>query len=241
MKPSYDETLPALPTRKRKGEGHERREEILEVATRLFVEEGYEATTIRRVASALGLCSTALYVYFPDKDAILREICARTFTELTQNCGAVRDGEGDPVSKLERATCEYIRFGLRHPHAYLLTFNDPHLPAPAEGDPKSSAGTDDDPGERAFASFQSLVRDVVQTGVAREGDVVGLTQCLWAGMHGLVSLLVLRPHFAWIEREALIRRHVDLLLRGLLRPDAGCRAGGLVATPSVTGGTPARP
>ena len=51
--------------RKRKGEGSQRRAEILDAAKQLFVEEGYAATTIRRIAAKLGVSSTALYVYFP--------------------------------------------------------------------------------------------------------------------------------------------------------------------------------
>ena len=58
---------PPVSGRKRKGEGAQRRAEILETAKQLFVEEGYAATTIRRIAAKIGISSTALYVYFPDK------------------------------------------------------------------------------------------------------------------------------------------------------------------------------
>ena len=49
--------LPSRPTpgRKRKGEGSQRRVEILDAAKQLFVEEGYAATTIRRIAAKLGI------------------------------------------------------------------------------------------------------------------------------------------------------------------------------------------
>jgi len=58
-------------TRKRRGEGHTRRDEILLAAKELFLREGYQATTIRRIADVVGVSAPALYLYFRDKDAIL--------------------------------------------------------------------------------------------------------------------------------------------------------------------------
>jgi AcrR family transcriptional regulator len=205
---------PALPSasRKCKGKGYERREEILSVAQRLFVEEGYAKTTIRRIAAELGLCSTVLYLYFPDKGAILEEICANTFAELTRECQEVRASGQDPVTNLYEATRGYIRFGLEHPHEYLLTFNQP-----ARGThPPESTKPDDDPGCRAYASFQALVEDVVATRPAGHAGVEVLAQCLWAGMHGLIMLQLTKPGFPWADREELIQKHVAVLCGGLL-------------------------
>lgn len=52
----------------------QRRQEICEIATRLFVEKGFEKTTIRDIAKAGKMNSSALYYYFEDKEAILYEI-----------------------------------------------------------------------------------------------------------------------------------------------------------------------
>src|SRR5947209_17817921 len=94
--------------RKRKGEGCQRRQEILEAAKRLFAEEGYEKTTIRRIAGSLGISSTALYVYFPHKNAILAEICAATFRELREYCAHLRNAlPHDPLQVLRDAVTNY--------------------------------------------------------------------------------------------------------------------------------------
>jgi len=89
--------------RKRKGEGLQRRAEILDAAKQLFVEEGYAATTIRRIAAKLGVSSTALYVYFPDKDAILVEICDVTFAGLIAELDDVRREATDPLDALAKS------------------------------------------------------------------------------------------------------------------------------------------
>jgi AcrR family transcriptional regulator len=209
---SVSKPAPPSSSRKCKGKGYERREEILAVAQRLFVEDGYAKTTIRRIAAELGLCSTVLYLYFPDKGAILEEICANTFAELTRECQSIRASGQDAVANLYEATAGYIRFGLEHPHEYLLTFNQPAQDAQL---PKG-AESDDDPGCRAYTSFRALVEDVVATRPASQAAADVLTQCLWAGMHGLIMLQLTKPGFAWANRDELIQKHVAVLCGGLL-------------------------
>jgi AcrR family transcriptional regulator len=52
--------------RKAKGDGHLRRAEILEAAERIFIAEGYDGATIRKIADEVGVSSTALYMHFQD-------------------------------------------------------------------------------------------------------------------------------------------------------------------------------
>jgi hypothetical protein len=46
-----------------------------------------------------------------------------------------------------------------------------------------------------------------------------MAQSIWAGMHGLVSLLIARPGFPWAEREALVAGHVRMLAAMAMRRD----------------------
>ncbi len=75
---------PAKSARKAKGDGHLRRAEILEAAERIFVVDGYEGATIRKIADEVGVSSTALYMHFRDKDEILHEICLGLMQSLLQ-------------------------------------------------------------------------------------------------------------------------------------------------------------
>lgn len=199
--------------RKRKGEGPERRSEILQVAKRVFLEEGYSRATIRRIASEIGISSTALYVYFPDKDSILREICSGTFTGLTREFETISAKRLPPLEALRAAAHAYIAFGLGHPHEYELTFvvHQPQV-CPA-GETHS-----DDPGERAYHSLLDLVGDAINAGVVAEPNVDRIAQQIWAGVHGLVSLFLSQSDFPWkVDRDQLIRGHVEMLVRGIAR------------------------
>ncbi len=56
-------------------EESERRAQILDAAFEEFSEKGYKGATIKGIARAAGLQSPALiYWYFPDKDALFREV-----------------------------------------------------------------------------------------------------------------------------------------------------------------------
>jgi AcrR family transcriptional regulator len=48
------------------------RQEAVRVALTLFTEQGYEATSLRQIAEALGINKASLYYHFPNKEAILR-------------------------------------------------------------------------------------------------------------------------------------------------------------------------
>ena len=84
-------TKPPKSARKAKGDGHMRRAEILQAAERIFVRDGYQGATIRKIADEVGVSSTALYMHFRDKDDILLEICAGAIGVLLAQNNAAAD------------------------------------------------------------------------------------------------------------------------------------------------------
>jgi len=60
-----------MPRNRRPRDREEKRAEIVDAARRLFVEEGYDAASMTRLAREAGVVSNTLYWYFEDKDSIL--------------------------------------------------------------------------------------------------------------------------------------------------------------------------
>ncbi|THA31649.1 TetR/AcrR family transcriptional regulator [Streptomyces sp. A1277] len=60
----------------------ERRAELLATAARVFAEQGYNATTVRRIADAAGMLAGSLYYHFDSKEAMLDEILTAFLDEL---------------------------------------------------------------------------------------------------------------------------------------------------------------
>src|SRR3984885_578543 len=114
--------LAAKSGRKPRGQGASRRGEILDAAKRLFLTEGFERATIRKIAASVGVSSAALYLYFPDKDAILRAIAESTFETLLARLEESQRQADSDLERLRAGSLAYVAFGLAHPDEYRLTF-----------------------------------------------------------------------------------------------------------------------
>lgn len=202
---------PVRSTRKPKGEGHARRAEILAAAEQIFVECGYEGATIRKIADAVGLSSTALYMHFPDKGAILHEICRNAFERLREGQQAIVASDTPPEVRLRRVLEAYIDFGFANPNAYRLIY----LTRPDEAQHAQAASQE--VGTELFRSFEVLVEAAEAEGRLR-GGAREAARTLWAGVHGVVSLMITKPYFDWPEREVMTRTMLDALFTGLLKP-----------------------
>lgn len=62
--------------------GIRRRNEILAQALEVFATEGFEGTTLRSIAKALGISHAALTHYFPSREALLIEVL-RTYGDIS--------------------------------------------------------------------------------------------------------------------------------------------------------------
>ncbi len=198
--------------RKPKGEGHARRAEILTAAERIFVEVGYEGATIRRIADEVGLSSTALYMHFTEKSEILHEICRLAFARLQAANASVITQGGPPEEVLRKLMDRYIEFGFENPNAYRLTYLT--RPVEARDGAESAAQM---LGAELFREFEAIVDQAAAAGRLR-GDAKSSAQTLWAGSHGVVSLMITKPYFDWVDRDALAKTMLDALFIGLLKP-----------------------
>jgi AcrR family transcriptional regulator len=220
--------LSAFPTaiasgRKRRGEGHTRREEILQAAKELFLEEGYDHTTIRRIADRVGISAPALYLYFQDKEALLLALCDQTFEHLVQAISEIERTVADPLDRIRRFGEAYARFGLSHPGEYRLVFLGANIPESMRK-VGHRAATDDPntPGVKGALVFGRLVAILAQAeaaGVKLNYPPDTCAELCWMAVHGLVAALILKPEFPWSDREVLIQGMLDIHLKGVVRSE----------------------
>jgi AcrR family transcriptional regulator len=202
---------------RRERERQELREQILDAARTLFAQEGYEAVTMRKIAEAIEYSPTALYLYFKDKDELLRELCSQDFRHLAQHFQAIA-AIPDPVEKLRRTGTAYVEFGLSYPNHYRLMFMT-QKPQQHSDEICVQKGN---PDEDAYAFLRLIVSECIAQGKFREdlSDADTVSQVLWAGVHGLVSLHIVMCEEEWVNwrpvRE-LATTLIDTQLNGLLR------------------------
>jgi AcrR family transcriptional regulator len=73
---------------------------IQEAVVRLLSQQGAEALTMERVAEEAGVAKGTLYVYFNDKNALLKAVKEATFVGVRQELWSILDGELPPEEKL---------------------------------------------------------------------------------------------------------------------------------------------
>ena len=112
---------------RRDREREARREAILEAARALFVAEGYQRVSIRRIAGRVELSPAALYGYFPSKDDLFYALAERGFSLFHRalNAGGLPD---DPLERLRQRFWRYYQFSKSQPEYFALMFVDRTVP-----------------------------------------------------------------------------------------------------------------
>ena len=206
-------SIPSLARRER--ERAETRGKILEAARRMFVQKGYEGTTMRAIAAKIGYTPTAIYHHFKDKDALVAELAGLDFRALAQalqQTGTV----ADPLERLEKVGAAYVEFGLTHPMQYQFLFMTRRPKGGASG------GMPRDPGEDAYGFLRQTCAAVISTGRLRPefSDPDELAQMCWGSLHGLVALQVAKgddPTIPWRDVRQTAAKIRAMTMRGILR------------------------
>ncbi|EST36550.1 TetR family transcriptional regulator [Streptomyces sp. IMTB 2501] len=92
----------------------ERREELLATAAEVFAAQGYNATTVRKIADAAGMLAGSLYYHFDSKESMLDEILSTFLDELWARYDAVLASGLGPRETLEALVTESFREIDRH-------------------------------------------------------------------------------------------------------------------------------
>ncbi|MEU9096178.1 TetR/AcrR family transcriptional regulator [Streptomyces sp. NPDC048361] len=106
-----------MPTNQKKTQvtaAPERRRELLATAAEVFASQGYNATTVRRIADEAGLLAGSLYYHFDSKESMLDEILSTFLNELWEGYDAVLAAQLGPRETIEALVTESFREIDRH-------------------------------------------------------------------------------------------------------------------------------
>ncbi len=85
--------------RKRNGE---KRERILQAATKVFAKNGFYATRVSEIAKAAGVADGTIYLYFENKDHVLVSIFEDRISRLLRILEEVADRNEGPFERLKK-------------------------------------------------------------------------------------------------------------------------------------------
>jgi AcrR family transcriptional regulator len=200
---------PPSPPKAQRKKSADRREEILDAASALFITYGPSKTTTRQIADAVGISQPSLYAHFPTKEALSHALATRAFTLLEARMESLPPPNNEMDIYLGTLINSYIAFALEETAAYRIAFMvDLDLPAEHIESFQMLVGL------QAFAIFRHKVALLQTNGRVKAGPIDMIAQSIWAAMHGLCALLIARPLFPWAQRDELIAFHTQLIVSG---------------------------
>jgi AcrR family transcriptional regulator len=207
---------------RRDREREEVRGKILDAARDLFVREGYDAVSMRKVAEAIEYSPTAIYVHFEDKASLMRELCSHDFQSLAHVFGEMAQ-VADPIERIRQTGITYIRFAVRHPNHYRFMFMTPHAQLYGGEELREMHARDpnkDNPNENSYLFLKLACAQAIEQKRLRpelnEADLVA--QTFWAAVHGVASIEITFKNDPWLtlaDVEHRAETMVDGILRGL--------------------------
>ena len=203
---------------RREREKSETRDKILDAARELFVTEGYEGVSMRRVAEKIEYSPTAIYLHFSDKEELFRELCHQDYARLAEVFQSTAIST-DPIERLKQIGEIYLDFGIRNPNHYKFMLMTPHPSQEMDDVDRDMQGT---PEKDAYAFLKWAVQQAIDAGRLREElrDVEVIAQTLWASVHGVISLEIAKGCDPWVDWRPIKDRMatmLDLTFRGLER------------------------
>ena len=188
-----------------------RKQEILDAAARLFRKQGYQGTSLKAIAQAVGMeAAPSLYNHIDSKQAILAELLLGIGRAFEAGMASVIHASLHPQAKLEQLIRLHVTLTVRYPDAIALVINEwTHLAPEAKG-----------PFLRMRDAYEHDFRQVLRDGVAQ-----GYFQPLDVELTMFTLLSTLRSLYAWyakyqhynpIELESQL---IQALLTGVVRTE----------------------
>jgi AcrR family transcriptional regulator len=197
------------------------RASILDAARELFVEHGYDAVTMRKIAEKIEYSPTAIYQYFTDKESLVQELCANDYLSMSEAFGRLAE-IGDPIERLRRMGEAYIEFAQSNRNQYRFMFMVPH---PRESWASAERLSDrGNPNKDAYTFLKWTCTQAIEQGRLRPDltDPDLAAQVVWGAVHGVIALQIAMGQDEWLEWQPLERvgtSTVEMLIRGITLPD----------------------
>jgi AcrR family transcriptional regulator len=201
-------TEPQAPEGKRAAQGRATRGQLIEVATRLFAEQGYEGTSIEAVLAAAGVSRGALYHHFPGKEALFEAVVVAVSDQVTVDLAAAVGRRTDPVDAMRTAALAWIGLAA-----------DPVIQRVVLVDAPSVLGWErwrDMDGGRTLGTLRAMLQAVSDSGRLPSELVSPFSHMILAALDEIVLVVARADDPAAAVAEG--RMAVEALLDRLLRP-----------------------
>lgn len=185
-----------------------RKEEILEVAAKLFKEKGYTAVSVRDIANILNIKAASLYYHVTSKQEILSSIVIQVAEEFIAGMNEILVEETSAVQKIEK----FIELHVA------ITADRTDFLACLNNDWMHLEGESLDYFQKMRESYEDHIRKILQAGID-EGEIeeLNIEVLLFSLLTSLRRVYLWYPRLGKLSREALSEQLKQSLLRGVLK------------------------
>jgi AcrR family transcriptional regulator len=209
---NQDKRIQAASRRRREQQKAETRQAIIEAATALFIEHGYNGFSLRGVAEQIGYSPGTIYLYFKDKDALLFQLADEGFRTFGDMLQAAVDGSERADEQLRAMGRAYLAFGFQHPVHYRLMFLERTDFMCREADSAPIGDT----WLETFQILENTVKRGIAVGHLRGEHPQAVADALWAGLHGIVALGIQMDDMFDGQRIERAAQQMLLMLDGVM-------------------------
>jgi AcrR family transcriptional regulator len=160
----------------------DQRDKILASACDLYVSEGLDGFSMRKLAKRVGVTAPALYRHFDGRDAVLGEVVREAYRSFMGYIYRALEAP-TPLDRFTRAGEGYLDFALQHPRWYDIIFTGPELLGMETLPPDIEAM-----GCAIHQFWVDRVRECMDAGVLKPSDPLQTSLTMWAHAHGMVQL-----------------------------------------------------
>lgn len=160
----------------------EQREKILGCACDLYLADGLEGFSMRKLARSVGVTAPALYRHYESREHVLTDMVREAYGEFTGTLYRALEGR-TALERFLRAGEGYLDFALKNARWYQLLFI-----APEQLGMGSLPGDIEAMGCAIHQFWVDRVRECQDAGILRDGDPLQLSLTMWAHAHGMITL-----------------------------------------------------
>ena len=170
-----------------RGQGERLREEIISAAVQMLDDlADDEALSLRAVARAVSISPTSVYLYFPDRDALLLAAMQRCHEDMLRAADEAEAAQEDPASRLRARILTQAAWAQEHPGLYKVMHES--KVSRRHGMPFK---------EVLLARTTDAVQRCMDAGVASPGDAATVALDLRTAVIGMLSLRINEPDLPW--------------------------------------------
>ncbi|NNM04956.1 MAG: TetR/AcrR family transcriptional regulator [Gemmatimonadetes bacterium] len=158
------------------------RDQIIRCACDLYLSDGIEGFSMRKLAKCVGCTAPALYRHYESKDEVIQDVVTEAYRQFTQYLYRALEGR-TPSERFTMAGKSYFDFAMEQPALYEIIY----LPRAILGAHSADVAVAHE--ASAIGQFWTdRVREMMDAGFLKDGDPSEVSHTLWGHAHGLISI-----------------------------------------------------